>query len=747
MIASAASPVSGEPFVLRVIVDSADVAAQSSDQAPKASITVESASNGTQLFSRTVSIPADERFEIDAMETVLVSLRSDALWALPTTATPDGESRIVEVQLEAEPAAVIGATFRMPPRTEGPEKLVAAFYLDDPEATRNPQLIREACPIDVRSSAYRCVVPARVQDFRLAPQSFVSHFFWGIQLEAGRTTRLGTLNLEKGGSLVGRVATWDGSEVPKDIKIQVQPEGLAEVRGASGRHAMISEARLMPKGFFQFPGLAQGTYLLTARAAPFAPESVHGIEILDGLEANLFAPVMLRPRAQLEIVVIPPVDPDGQPWVVQVGSRADYRNIEPVATDGSGTAVVPDLLYGRYLVKVLTLQGDQLWYDMVSIENPIEYVSARLEVVQTRGTLYLGDEPLQASLRFGGETGAQRATLKSDEAGLFSGLLPRIGRWSVDIESIQPDLRKRAVIDVPKPRDGISTLEIVLPDTELSGKVVTENGTPPVADTRVVAIPMSREEDQTTVDTEPDGGFRFRGLAEGPVRISAVSQLDSEGASEETTVNLSADAVDDVRLTLRPLKLFTGIVTAQGRPLPGAEVRIEAGDGLLRTHALDRTDAKGLWALHAPRSTNRLYVWVLPPGWGMYTTTHLADPELTEEMLNYEVGLPSGRFAVRFPPPPSTGVVRSEVMVRHAGAVIYPLFLRYWERMNEPSLPPKSEPALLSSGPVYPGQYDVCLVEIGTSEWLRFQISPGWLSPDCERIEVPSFGDVEITLE
>jgi hypothetical protein len=350
-------------------------------------------------------------------------------------------------------------------------------------------------------------------------------------------------------------------------------------------------------------------------------------------------------------------------------------------------------------------------------------------------------------LRFGGETGAERTTLTSDEAGRFAGLLPRIGRWRVDIESSRPTLRKRAVVDVPKPRDGVSTLEIALPNTALSGKVVTENGLPPSADTRVVAVPLSREEEETAIYSNPEGSFRFRGLTGGPVRISAVSHLESEGASDELTIHLDENPVEDVTLTLRPMKLFTGMVTALGRPLPGAEVRIEAGDGLLRTHALDRTDATGLWALHAPRRTNRLIVWVLPPGWGMFAMTHLADPELTEETLNLEVGVPPGRFAVRFPPPPSTGVVRSEVMVRHAGAVIYPRFLRYWQRMNEPSLPLSAEPGLLASGPVFPGQYDVCLVEIGTPEWLRFQISPGWISPDCQRIDVPSFGDVEVTLE
>lgn len=51
------------------------------------------------------------------------------------------------------------------------------------------------------------------------------------------------------------------------------------------------------------------------------------------------------------------------------------------------------------------------------------------------GRVTLGDDPLAATLWFGGRSGVRRIRFDSDEKGRFDGWLPEEGTWPVDLVS------------------------------------------------------------------------------------------------------------------------------------------------------------------------------------------------------------------------------------------------------------------------------------------------------------------------
>jgi hypothetical protein len=261
----------------------------------------------------------------------------------------------------------------------------------------------------------------------------------------------------------------------------------------------------------------------------------------------------------------------------------------------------------------------------------------------------------------------------------------------------------------------------------------------------VTVYTLGPAETQTTITVEPDGSFRLRGLTEGHARVWAEAELQEEGSSEEQLLLLAEDKTTEIQLKLRPKKIFSGTVVARGRPVPGAEIWIDQADSLLPLGRADSTDANGYWEIPAPRNTNRLRIWVFPPGWGLFITSHTADPARSEESIPLEVGYPGGSLTILFPPDSGHGVERHDVFLRHQGATIAPNQLRRWARIHDPSLPLPAQPGVLVSGPIHPGLYEVCHLEIGSVEWLSFHLAPGWLTPECKSVEVTSYGQTELT--
>src|SRR6185436_4006934 len=193
------------------------------------------------------------------------------------------------------------------------------------------------------------------------------------------------------------------------------------------------------------------------------------------------------------VEVAPVLDLRGRPWHAQVVREEEASGKpSPIVFEGNvetdGNLVVASQSPGRYRIGILDSLGNRLAASEVTLDGPgVPPQRIVVRLVTLEGTLRLGQEPLAASLWFGGRSGAIRVRLESDEEGRFHGILPREGDWSLDVESSQPRLRTRARIDVLANRAGKATADIVLPDTRVFGTVVDTKGKPvPRADVLVM---------------------------------------------------------------------------------------------------------------------------------------------------------------------------------------------------------------------------------------------------------------------
>jgi len=702
---------------------------------------------GIETIQTIATIPGVAEFQHQPNGPLLVSIHSDQWWGQPVSVTSFKEGEIIEASMRVMEASAVQGVSKQPKEDSSPESIVAGFFLEDPETVSNPQLVREVCTVDTESGEFRCVIPSRVSDFRLNAPSFSSRFFWNQSLKPGEVEKLGYVTFQPGGSLVGRITTWDGADLPQDCSISVLPTGLDQRPGRAGRKHMVSQASMMPHGFFQFGSLASGNYTLLAAAGQYAPIELSGIVVLEGRESNLMEPLVLKPTANLDVVVDPPVDSEDRPWLISVGSSKDHRDFPVVQADPSGLATIPGLYYGKYLIQVKSQDDDGFWAGSVSVEAPNEFFPISLDADLVEGKVLLGGDPLKATLVFGGKFGAISAKLKSDAKGEFSGILPHLGRWEVDILAQEEQFEKTVVVDVPPPKNGVSEVEITLPNTDLRGRVVTEWGAPPASDTEVSVLSLGPGKVPSSVEVNEDGEFLFRGLAEGPARIWAEAWAEEVGSSDEFETMLNDGDQLEKNLTLHPKRTIRGVITAQGRPLPGARVRVKDAGDLLVLGKSVTSDATGNWEVDVPKNARTLNVRVYPPGWGVLGKLHQIETGETEDFIILDVGNSAGRLVVHFPPDPFDGPTRHDVFLRYRNATIFSGNLKRWARAHDSSLPFPAEPGLLITGPVHPGRYDVCFLELGSADWIRFLLDQYWLPPGCKSIEVSSFGESEVRFE
>jgi hypothetical protein len=161
-----------------------------------------------------------------------------------------------------------------------------------------------------------------------------------------------------------------------------------------------------------------------------------------------------------------------------------------------------------------------------------------IDLVMVSGRVRLGDEPLAATLWFGGRHGVPQVTFESGEDGTFQGILPRDGQWLLEIEALEPRIQSHAKVEVRPDRHGRAEVEIAVPDTLLFGKVVDDQGKP----ANHADLLVGDEIDSLHLTAGDDGAFEFRALPPGIVLLSA-RRASPEGlaSSDRVLVPLAED--------------------------------------------------------------------------------------------------------------------------------------------------------------------------------------------------------------
>ena len=534
------------------------------------------------------------------------------------TVAADGETTRIELPLW--PAGQLTGSLKLPtPAGKHPEKVEVRFQ-SPPPAGRMPNG-SVLCPIVADTGSWACEIPAGLLDVAVQATGYVPVYRWGIATKAGKPTSLGRLELKAGASVAGWAETADGGLLRCIAKLSPLAAPGGRPSTAERLRSTILSAQVTERGFFQIGGVAPGSYLLEVSQQGYAPARVFPLEVFPGAETSLRSPVVLERPLDLELVITPLADWLGQPWQVQVFRASEFSGSydrEPVfegAVSAEGTIIVRNQAPGAYWITVRDAAGNRLY------SEPDIYISGpqdarrdlEIDLVTVKGEIYLGKEPLAATLHFGGQRGFTSIEMVSDETGEFSGVLPREGRWLVEVTESSVPLSTHTKVEVEANDRGRADIEIRLPDTHVFGRVLDEHDKP-VAQASVL---VEDETDVIEATTAADGNFDLRAVPAGLARLSARAAAASGGtlSSDSQLVSLAeGQPLGPIELRLRRATKVTGTVVSPRGPVAGASILLLAHQPLLGFGDKARTGLDGKFVGDLPGGTEIAAAIVSPPG-------------------------------------------------------------------------------------------------------------------------------------
>jgi hypothetical protein len=526
----------------------------------------------------------------------------------------------LEVPVTLRPAGTLTGKFTVEGKEKLPEGLVARF-----EPTREPPPRKQDIPASQATCAvgssgeWRCRLPAGRLDVALHPRGFVPHYLRNLEVKPGGASSLGLRKLIRGASVAGWVTREDGTPAEK-CRVRIEPAvGPGSQRDPTLEflQAVASEVPCQKNGFFQSSALAAGSYVLVAQEKD-ARAQMSPVQVWEGAESRLTAPIVLRRPVDFEVALSPPVDWLGRPWRVEAQRALDHRTgweEPPYRTEANqeGSVRLPKQTPGRFAITVYDQLGNALFSDLnVKLSDPAQPYPITLDLLWVEGTVHLGDEPVAGRVFFGGRNATVSIKMTSNESGRFEGPLPRAGSWRVDVEGDEPRLNAKTRVEV-KPKGDRASVSIELPNTSVSGRVVDPEGMP----ARGAHVVLSSIAGPTLTKADEKGEFELRHFVKGTNELSSWQSL---GAGErEASDAYLFEAVEDephgpVVLTLRRNRVIRGRIVAATGPVIGATVSAWpaiGGDGGIQKV---RSRLDGDFELKVPVGTQALRVIVSPPG-------------------------------------------------------------------------------------------------------------------------------------
>ncbi len=630
-------------------------------------------------------------------------LEADGLWAEPILldVRNDGESTAA---FELWPASTVKGSLAIPRGHDAPEALAASIATQEELGSSGFSPVSSVeCPVD--QGTWSCLLPARTLDLRLAAAGFVARYVWGVKPPAGGVLDLGEIELEPGASVMGWVLAETGSPV-EDARVELRPRARRPINPAV--EARIGAMRLSgatdERGFFQIGPLPPGEYAVEAKSPPFAPARSF-VRVAEPAEQIVDPPLVLRLPQPVEIYVEPQLTPASAPWVIEVARLDDDSQTIAVFEDGvvsmGGWWRHDGVPPGRYRVS-LGPESRQWWFsEEIEIEQASSPIYVEMPVVEVRGTVSLGDEPVEGELLFGA------VALASDAEGRFEGFLPRPGSWRIKVSGSRPEV-ERSVEGIrvePRPGKSYAELEIVLPDTRLEGKVVDRRRLP-VEGAMVTAQSLDEIVPAVRVRTDPEGEFEVRALPEGLATVIAEADDGNERwYSPELEVNLEDGEAAKVQLVLRKEMRLRGRIVDGGRGVPGARIKAEASHIRGLPLFVEHSDAEGRFEVRLPGDTRDLTLSVGAAGFGFRLLRVQADPD---QPLVVPLSPAAGTLVVETPELEHGAWDAPRIFILHQGAVESLGYLAAWARFQQE---PRTEPGRLVIPSMAPGEYSACLID------------------------------------
>ncbi len=642
-----------------------------------------------------------------------LDLSVEGFWSEPKISRLEEEDH--HVRFELWPVGTIRARVGVAGNGEPPERLEVHFE-PIPRKAEAESLPAGEVTCRPQEDVWTCRIPAGRLDLRFTADGYVTQYRWDVEVAGGGVVELEPLVLRRGSAVSGWVENEKGEPV-KETQVALSPRSLGLHRNAVDRARMkrlTLQARTNHRGFFQIAGVEAGEYVIEANKVPFAPARAT-VQVLEGGETLIAdPPLVLRAPQVIEAYVDPPVPPVGEHWTIRLvqldRSSQAMAVIEPTPVSLAGFWSSEPLAPGRYWLTLYRKDAERWFGQELELDNDTAPVFIDLPVVRVCGTVLLGDDPLPATVWFGGKTGAVSVKLVTDSDGRFEGFLPRAGRWNIDIAAAKRPVRRSFQREIIKP-PGIACAELDLPvpNTRFECLVVHESG---VAAPGAIVDITSQEEVATDRESSDDEGrFDVYGLPPGLVTVKASKGYqDSFYYSDEIAVMLEeGEEPELVTLVLRPELRIRGRVIAgvDGRGVPGARIKAEPCQmrvGIIRMHT---SDAAGYFEVHLPAETREFYLSVAAPGYAFEFLRLPADPDRD---LVIPVGWASGTLIGDLPASFDRDSWDSPlVLLYHSGAREHLSYLVGWWATFEGKTEDGKNHFIIPS--MKPGQYNVCLAD------------------------------------
>jgi hypothetical protein len=651
----------------------------------------------TSRADLSLSLPPGSKWEVSA--------ELPGFWVPRKALTVGPPEQPGQLSLDLWPLGTISGQIKAKDRAVPLPKQILVETLAAPPNLKRPGAPKGAmdCPVD-KKGAWSCSLPAATFDLVISAQGFIPHYRWGVRVPAGKPLSLGTLELERGNSVAGWIAVEDGSIEPEHCiaRLAFLVAGGANLKSVSDLKRAVFQREVSKDGFFQFTGLAPGTYILEVQQPGYPAARLSPVRVESGVETFLREPVMLRRSLALQFEVHPPQDWLGRSWraeVFKITETPPNPLVFEGLTDEDGRLTVPGQSSGRFRVSLGDSLGNRLYsgehsiVDLSTIPEPIE-----VRFVTIDGRVRLGAEPLEATLWFGGRSGATAVKMDADVEGRFHGVLPRAGLWRIEVEAAEPGFPTWARTEVRAGRSGKASLNIDLPDTRIFGRVVDEEGKP-VPKSDVLAVGESVDLHDMA---DANGGFELRGLPEGPLWLGAES--GSQISDRAYAMVIEGRTIGPIELRLHPTKQLTGVVASPQGPVAGSRVTVLArtseGGGAVATTGTD-----GAFQVNLHQRVSRVGVIVSAPGFAL----RAFDSSIGGESLSLQVSEEKGNLEVTLP---MTGeeLARENLILAafQNGLPVPASILSQWA--YDHGQPLGENDGVLRVPDVAPGDYRVCLL-------------------------------------
>jgi hypothetical protein len=628
---------------------------------------------------REVAVPGLVSVPLTAGLLWSLHLEADGYWHQPevvSVAEAGGSPSVVATALV--PLIAVGATVVPEPGREAPHRARCWFRSATGDMGGKGALELDGwreLTATLEERRFRCEVPAGTHHLKVQAPGFVPHYFWELETATAAPVELGELRLRSGVSLVGevQVAGPGGDGAPR-LRLQPARSATPSPSVEERLEATTAATRANAQGFFQLQGIPPGSYVLTAEAEGFAPARVEGVDLVHEGEYVLDEPLVLRPPSELELEIDPATHPYGAPWHAELRAASGPQVLRVVARTEvalSGLARFVGLPRGDYEIVVVGPGGSRYAFAPVELVEDRQSARVTLPLVEVTGELRSGDEALAATLLFGGRDAKEQVAFEADEDGAFTGHLPRAGTWAVDVRHLDGWVQRAPPVEVPADRDGVEVL-IALPDGEIAGQVVDEDGRP-VAGAGVLIVDTADRRPALRGPSDAEGAFRIRGVEPGSYLAFAGS---GEEKSDWQPLALGeGEHRSDLRLVVRHQRTLRGRVSGPWGAVPGARVDVlpDAFGGMPAWVSQDVSGPDGGFAVDLPATAKSARVVVFPPGHAL----SVRRVDLTaQEDLELAVSPEGGTLVLTLPPHVEHGALF------HSGIELSLSLLRDWARLR-----------------------------------------------------------------